>query len=97
MIKGSDKGGNTVLLSNTMYENQALCLLRDETTYRRLSTNPFSQIVANLNFKLNMALEECLITRKEYRYLSVQEFNTPTFYTISKLHKSMTDPPQGDL
>lgn len=39
-----------------------------------------------------MALEEHLITRKEFDYLTVHEFNIPMFYMILKLHKSMTNP-----
>lgn len=92
IIKGSDKGGNTVLLSQALYE-ETMRLLQDETTYQRLPANPFPKIVASLNFKLNMALEEHLITLKECKYLSVNEFNIPTFYTIPKLHKSITRPP----
>lgn len=93
MIKGSEKGGNIVLLTQDQYEQEEMRLLLDKSTYRKLSSNPFPAIVMALNYKLNLSLEESLITKKEFNYLKVLQFNTPTFYIIPKLHKLLTDPP----
>lgn len=93
IIKSSDKGGNTVLLSQTLYDGETLRLLQDEATYQRLSSNPFQKILMHLNCNLRYALEEQLITKIEHDYLTVQEFNIPTLYTIPKLHKSMSKLP----
>lgn len=71
IIKSSDKGGNTVLLSQNIYEGETMRLLNDETTYEKLSSNPFPKIVATLNFKLQMASEERLLSNKESKYLCV--------------------------
>lgn len=38
VIKKSDKRGNVVLLSETLYENESLRLLGDESTYKQLET-----------------------------------------------------------
>lgn len=89
IIKGSDKGGNLVLLTEDQYEGEALRLLGDKSTYCKLDSNPFPDIVNALNYLLSLGLEEKLITRKEFNYLRVSQFNIPTFYIIPKLHKSL--------
>lgn len=93
VIKGSKKGGNIVLLTQEKYEQEVMRLLLDKSTYRKLTSNPFRLIVTALNNKLSLGLKEDLITKKEYNYLKVLQFNTPMFYIIPKLHKSLTDPP----
>lgn len=93
VIKGSDKGGNLVLLTEDQYENEVLRLLGDKSTYRKFDSNTFPDIVNELNYLLSLALEEKLITRREFNFLRVSKFNTPTFYIIPKLHKSLHNPP----
>lgn len=48
VIKGSDKGGNLVLLTEDQYGNEVLRLLGDKSTYRKLDSNPFPDIVNEL-------------------------------------------------
>lgn len=93
VIKSSDKGGNIVLLSERQYEEEVMRQLRDTSTYNKLTENPFPRIIRALNEKLSFAFESNLITKKEMLYLTVREFNTPIFYIIPKLHKSLTNPP----
>lgn len=63
------------------------------STYIKLTENPFPRIVGVLNEKLSFGFESNLVTKKELHYLTVREFNTPIFYIIPKLHKSLTNPP----
>lgn len=82
IIKSSDKGGNTVLLSQDMYEKETMRLLKDETTYKKLPYNPFPEIIDALNFKLRMAFDSNLLSSKETKYLCVNKFNTPIFILL---------------
>lgn len=38
-------------------------------------------------------MEAGLLLKREYEYLSVDDYNIPTFYCIPKLHKSLQKPP----
>lgn len=40
-----------------------------------------------------LARDASLLTKKEWDYLKVGEYNNPTFYITPKLHKSLTSPP----
>lgn len=71
IIKSSDKGGNIVLLSQDLYERETMRLLKDENTYKKLSYNPFPEIIDALNFKLRMACDSNLLSNKETKYLCV--------------------------
>lgn len=93
IIKRSDKGGNVILMDDSVYEKEAKRLLGDTNTYRRLDGNPFPKLVQNLNSKLDDAMEGGLLTKRECEYLSVEDYNIPTFYCIPKVHKSLEKPP----
>lgn len=93
VIKKSDKGGNVVLLSEKLYEDESLRLLGDTSTYKKLTSSPFPALVEALNGKLKLGMEAGLLTKKEFLFLRVDEMNIPTFYIIPKLHKSLTRPP----
>lgn len=82
-------------MSGQQYEQEVMRQISDISTDLKLTENPFPKIVHNLNQKLSSAFEAHLITKKELDHLSVREFNTPTFYTIPKLHKSLTNPQVG--
>lgn len=79
VIKNSDKGGNVVVLDDTHYEKKAKKLLSDDTTYCRQDHNAFPTVIQELNRKLTFAKDEGLLTMREFQYLSVQEYNIPTF------------------
>lgn len=81
IIQPSDKGGNVVLLSEKYYEDEILRQLSDQSTYVRLKTNLFPLVIGSLNHKLLLAFKAFLLTRKEFDYLTVIEFNIPTIYT----------------
>ncbi|XP_073465173.1 NACHT, LRR and PYD domains-containing protein 3-like [Aquarana catesbeiana] len=93
VIKRSDKGGNVVLLSEKIYEDEAFRLLSDTSTYQQLMGTPFPALIDTLNTKLKLAMEAGLLTKKEYLYLRADDITIPTFYIIPKLHKSLTNPP----
>lgn len=82
-----------VLLSADRNEREVRRLLSDSSTYSKLDSNPFQSLVALINDKLSWALEADLITKKEFNYLKVDDFNTPTFYIIPKINKNQEDPP----
>lgn len=80
-------------MSGQQYEQEVMWQLSDIHTYTKLTGNPLPAIVYSLNQELSFAFEAHLITKKELDHLLVGEFNTPTLYTILKLHKSLTNPP----
>lgn len=61
VIKKINKGGNLVLLGESMYDMEVLSQLRDTTTYRSLMGYPFPALLDALNSKLNLGLETGLI------------------------------------
>lgn len=93
VIKKSDKGANVVLLSEKLYEEETLRLLGDNSTYEQLTQSPFPTLINTLNNKLKLGMESGLLTKKEYFFLRAEDITIPTFYTIPKLHKSLTRPP----
>lgn len=80
-------------MSGQKYEEEVMRELMDSSTYSKLTENPFPRIVQTLNEKLMFASANNLISKKELHYLTVLEFNTPIFYIIPKLHKSLINPP----
>lgn len=93
VIKRSDKGGNVVLMSEEMYDGDIRHLLGDGDTYKQLENNPFPAIVQVLNEKIKFAKEVGLLSKCEYEYLWIDEYNIPTFYIIPKVHKNLKNPP----
>lgn len=55
--------------------------------------SPFPNVIHELNYKLSVAQESNLLSKKECEHLTVREYNTPTIYVIPKIHKSLQDPP----
>lgn len=49
VIRQSDKGGCIVVLDKELYVSLVLSILRDETTYRRLSSDPTTIFQRSLN------------------------------------------------
>lgn len=84
-----------VLLSEQYYEQETLRQMRGQSTHLKLRSNPFPVIVSSLNFKLQLAFEAQLLTRKELDHHMVNKYNVPTIYiyTVYKVHKSLTRPP----
>lgn len=89
----SDKGGNVVLLDEILYEKEATRLLGDQKMYEKLDFDPFLKLTVELNEKFKMDREEGLLSRQEFEYLRVRDFNVPLFYIIPKVHKSLENPP----
>lgn len=79
-------------MSTDMYEKEIVRQLSDTSTDKRLTSNPFPALVVSLNQKLLLAYEANLLTKKEWDYLKVGEYNNPTFYVIPELHKSLIKP-----
>lgn len=73
------------MLFKEMYEKEVRHLLADGLTYKKLDFNPFPQLVSLINEKLFFVFEVYLLTKKEFGYLRVENFNIPTFYIIPKI------------
>lgn len=62
------------------------------STYKRLDFNPSLQLVSLINDKLHFAFEADLLTKKEFGYLSVEDYNMPK-YTDSLIKELVCDLP----
>lgn len=71
-------------------EEEALWLLGDKSTYKKLTQIPFPTLVKTLNSKLKLGFEAGLLTAKEYQFLKAEDITILAFYIIPKLHKSLT-------
>ncbi|KAM5140434.1 alpha-2-macroglobulin-like protein 1 [Mantella aurantiaca] len=93
VIKPSDKGGNVVIWKVEAYMEEANRQLSDPDCYTKIPTNPFPPLVAEINDVLKHAKQVNLISKKEYDYLMIREYNIPTFYMLPKVHKNLKKPP----
>ncbi|KAM8977175.1 mitochondrial glutamate carrier 1-like [Pelodytes ibericus] len=73
----SDKGGNVVVMAESLHVFEIRRQLRDKQQYE----------------KLNLAYRTGLINLDEHKAVVNSHPVTPTFYIIPKLHKGMTHPP----
>lgn len=69
--------------------------LKDESTYTRSINNPLPKVISELNYKLTLAEEADLISKKELKYLNT--FKILALYTISKIHKNAKKTPEDQL
>lgn len=78
-----------VLLFGKNCEQEILRQLGDQSTYLKLKSYPFPVLVNFLNFKLQLAFEAQLLTKKE---LNFTLWYIPTIYIIPKVQKSQIRP-----
>ncbi|CAJ0954765.1 unnamed protein product [Ranitomeya imitator] len=93
VIKQADKGGNTVLWPNTMYEKQANKILGNSNCYKKLCYNPLTKFQQDLVYILESAYEDGIIPRRLVEVIKKLQPRLATFYLLPKLHKNQLDPP----
>ena len=87
VVKSADKGDITVLMSQDFYYRMCLNELSKEKFYRPLGRTDPSRVV--LNDVKNFANRyRDILTRKEYQFLTSNDYKMANFYMLPKLHKS---------
>ena len=86
IIKEADKGGATVIMNKSFYQDKIENMLLNEDYYEKLDKNPQKEIMIKYNdfaqkYRSNL-------TRKEFDYLTEFETKPSNFYGLPKIHKS---------
>uniref|UniRef100_A0A8C5QZ70 Reverse transcriptase domain-containing protein n=1 Tax=Leptobrachium leishanense TaxID=445787 RepID=A0A8C5QZ70_9ANUR len=93
IVKPADKGGGTVILSTTYYEEEAYRILNDQTTYKKLKGDPTMEMKEKFDEFLDRGYALGVINNNEYKYMKISHPRRPVFYHLPKIHKNSTKPP----
>lgn len=93
VIKSCDKGGGICVQDTTKYEAEILTQLSNKKFYKRLKSDPTIALQKEIKVFLENATQNQWITKTEFDFLYCQHPIRPVFYTLPKVHKSLTDPP----
>ncbi|CAJ0955116.1 unnamed protein product [Ranitomeya imitator] len=93
VIKPADKGGNVVVWPTKQYEKEALRQLRDPVCYKRLTYNPTSIYLDELQEILEQAFVNGTITKQLRDNLIPAYPRMSCIYFIPKIHKNQINPP----
>lgn len=92
-IKGSDKGGNIVLMDNSKYEEMCLKILNNRKCYRKISAS----LVDGFNQEFYRLVDEAFImgaiTGELLDFIRTKHPRIPTMYALPKVHKDLHNPP----
>lgn len=93
MIKPADKGSGIVIQDTNKYEAEILTQLSNKKFYKRLKSDPTGTFQKEVRAYLDVAKEKNWISKAQYDFLYCQHPVRPVFYTLPKVHKSLTAPP----
>lgn len=93
VIKPSDKGGGICVQDTDKYEAEIVSQLSNKKFYKRLKSDPTNAFQKEVRTYLERARENNWITKAEFDFLYCQHPIRPVFYTLPKVHKSLTNPP----
>uniref|UniRef100_A0A8C5QRW3 Reverse transcriptase domain-containing protein n=1 Tax=Leptobrachium leishanense TaxID=445787 RepID=A0A8C5QRW3_9ANUR len=93
IIKPADKGGGIVIWSKKSYQEEALLILNDHSTYTKLRKDPVGDIRLRLASLLQEGLDKNILNKLEFDYLSIEFTKVPYFYILPKVHKNPLKPP----
>lgn len=93
IIKPADKGGGIVLQNKIDYTAEALRLLSDSNTYKKLSKDPLPNFKIEAEKLITTACQHRIIDPKEASFLKRDYYKTPYFYHLPKIHKDPSHPP----
>lgn len=93
IIKPADKGGNVVVMDVPFYEQMCLDILNNREWYRPISKTLIDHYISEYQQLIFGAHQKGIIDSNTWKFLSVTQPRTPTFYSLPKLHKSLDHPP----
>lgn len=89
LLKPSDKGGNTVVMDYSDYQQMCLRLLDDPACYEILTSDPTNEYKSILTQILKSQTEtDGLINTNEFDFLLPKCPHIATFYSLPKVHKA---------
>ena len=86
IIKQADKGGATVIMDKTFYQQQIEKMLSNTEYYNKSDNNPHKEIMKK--YRSLLKKHEIELTKREFDYLNNFECKTSNFYGLPKIHKS---------
>lgn len=93
IIKEADKGGAIVLLDWEIYITEINKQLDNKDFYQKITYDPGKQIQVLIQTVLVEATNLGYITEETAKSLTKQQYRTPVFYTLPKIHKPGSPPP----
>jgi hypothetical protein len=93
IIRLADKGSGVAILTREQYQNEAERQLNNKQHYRKLDTDLTNQIKDNIMKTTKEYMRKGLISEKAYNIINTPDTKPARFYTLPKIHKSITDPP----
>lgn len=94
IVKPSDKGGRTVIMSEEYYKSACLKLLNVETDYLTADETAFTRCMTTAQrlLKIHYDMLRDLLGSK-YLAMKTKTFRIGFFYGLPKVHKNLTQPP----
>jgi len=86
-VTKADKGQVTVIMDKTDYIKQMEDILKDDSTYKMLKSNPLRKITCKLDAMIRTWFEAKIIDEWQYRRLKCTNGNLPRCYGLPKIHK----------
>ena len=86
-IKPVDKGGKIVIQDTMDYINECERQLGDTTYYKRLYTDPTTELNSIIKNKLEQGIKDGNISTEEFEVLYNRDPRISNFYTLPKIHK----------
>ena len=83
----ADKGGKTVVMDRSEYENKVFNLLSDTNTYEKLKKDPTAGLNSLVRKKIDIHLKEHPEFTDLKKRLIRPNFTLPYFYGLPKIHK----------
>lgn len=93
VIKSADKGGGVVILDKTAYLTEANRLLSDNKYYKLLTNDPSTKFSDEYHRLINDAYSTNILSKNEYKFLTIENPVMSIFYFLPKIHKNLTNPP----
>uniref|UniRef100_A0A8C5PUJ4 Reverse transcriptase domain-containing protein n=1 Tax=Leptobrachium leishanense TaxID=445787 RepID=A0A8C5PUJ4_9ANUR len=93
VIKPADKGGGIVIMTADYYNNEAMRILGDATTYRHLKKDPSMDFKHIFHDYLDQGHLLGILNNNELKYLKIDHPKIPIFYFLPKIHKNLENPP----
>jgi hypothetical protein len=93
IIRLADKGSGVAILSQDQYKREAERQLGNTQHYKKLDNDTTNQIRANIKQVTEKYMRKGLLTKKAFNLINTPDTKPARFYTLPKIHKSITDPP----
>ncbi|XP_037942461.1 uncharacterized protein LOC119675342 [Teleopsis dalmanni] len=88
IIIRADKGGSTVALKRSEYEEKMISILNDQSTYIKVERNPLNKLETESNNLIRQLFNLNVIDKAQYQHMTRHNVSIPRIYALPKVHKS---------